>query len=78
MVSDIGWIFSRFDLSRWVEDVVYTERVAALRMEGRVPSLAERAAAALAETKDILRSVWVWVLARLNAEPIGVRSGRTR
>lgn len=59
----IGWIFSRFDLSRWVEDVVYTTQVAALRMEGRVPSLAERAGAALAETKDILRSVWVWVLA---------------
>ena len=59
----IGWIFSRFDLSRWVEDIVYDTQVTALRTEGRVPSLAERAQAASAETRDIFRSVWAWVLA---------------
>lgn len=58
----IGWIFSRFDLGRWVEDMVYTTKVAALRADGHVPSLAERVGAALDETKDIFRSVWLWVL----------------
>lgn len=58
----IGWIFSRFDLSRWVEEMVFATPVAALRVEGHVPSLAERAEAALTETKDIFRSVWAWVL----------------
>lgn len=58
----IGWIFSRFDLSRWVEDMVFTTKVAALRADGHVPSLAERVGAAADETKDIFRSVWLWVL----------------
>ena len=59
----IGWIFSRFDLSRWVEGFVFTTRVAALRAGGHVPSLRERVDAALAETRDIFSSVWLWVLA---------------
>ncbi len=58
----LGWIYSRFDLTRWVEDVVFTTKVAALRVEGRVPSLRERVAAALSETKDIFQSVWLWVV----------------
>ncbi|PRC51752.1 hypothetical protein C6A85_62450, partial [Mycobacterium sp. ITM-2017-0098] len=58
----IGWIFSRFDLSRWVEPMVFTTKVAALRADGHVPSLAERVDAAVDETKDIFRSVWLWVL----------------
>ncbi len=33
----IGWIFSRFDLSRWVEDMVFATKVATLRTEGHVP-----------------------------------------
>ncbi|MBX7432348.1 permease [Mycobacterium sp. Y57] len=59
----IGWIFARLDLSRWVEDMVFTTKVAQLRAEGHVPTLAERAGAALAETKDIFRTVWLWVVA---------------
>lgn len=58
----IGWIFSRFDLSRWVEPMVFTTRVATLRADGHVPSLRERVDAALEESKDIFRSVWLWVL----------------
>ena len=58
----IGWIFSRFDLSRWVEPMVFATKVGALRADGKVPTLAERVDAALGETKDIFRSVWLWVL----------------
>lgn len=58
----IGWVFSRLDLSRWVEDMVFTTKVATLRADGHVPSLAERVGAALEESKDIFRSVWLWVL----------------
>lgn len=58
----IGWIFSRFDLGRWVEPMVFATKVGALRADGHVPTLAERVDAALEETKDIFRSVWLWVL----------------
>ena len=58
----IGWVFSRFDLELWVEDIVKNGRVAALREDGHAPSLAERVEAAMAETKDIFSEVWKWVL----------------
>lgn len=58
----IGWVFSRFDLERWVEDIVKSGRVAALRQDGHTPSLAERVDAAVAETKDIFGEVWKWVV----------------
>lgn len=47
----IGWVFSRFDLTRWVDDLVFSTRVTALRAEGHVPALRERIDAAIAETK---------------------------
>lgn len=59
----VGWVFSRFDLTRWVEGFVFTTRVGALRSGGHVPTLRERVDAALAETRDIFASVWLWVLA---------------
>ncbi len=59
----VGWVFSRFDLRHWVDEMVFTTRVAALRAGGHVPSLRERIDAATAETKDIFGSVWKWVLA---------------
>ena len=59
----IGWAFSRFDLTRWVEGFVFTTRVSALRSGGHVPTLGERVDAALAETRDIVANVWLWVLA---------------
>jgi uncharacterized membrane protein YraQ (UPF0718 family) len=58
----IGWAFSRMDLERWVEDLVKSGRVSALRDAGHRPSLSERVDAAIAETKDIFRDVWKWVL----------------
>ncbi|MBB1045318.1 permease, partial [Dietzia sp. DQ11-44] len=57
-----GWALSRFRLDRWVDDVVFTTRVAVLRADGHVPSLRERVDAALGESRDILRSVWIWVV----------------
>lgn len=58
----IGFVFSRFRLERWVEDMVFATRTAHLRADGHVPTLAERVDAALAESKDVLASVWAWVL----------------
>ncbi len=59
----IGWVFSRFDLTRWVDDLVFSTRVAGLRAEGHVPALRERIDAAIAETNDIFAGIWKWVLA---------------
>lgn len=58
----IGWAFSRFDLERWVEDLVKTGRVASLRAGGTRPTLGQRVDAALAESRDIFADVWKWVL----------------
>lgn len=58
-----GWALSRFHLEKWVDDVVFTTRVAALRADGHVPTLRERVDAALGECRDILRDVWLWVIA---------------
>jgi hypothetical protein len=62
LAMTIGWVFSRFDLEHWVEDLVRTSRVTALRAQGSRPTLDARVDAALGETRDILRDVWVWVL----------------
>lgn len=58
----IGWVFSRFNLERWVEDMVFATKVGRLRAGGRVPSWHERIDAAVEESKDVFRSVWKWVL----------------
>ncbi len=58
----IGWVFSRFDLDRWVEPMVFSTKVARIRAEGRVPTWSERVEAAVAEAKDIFATVWKWVL----------------
>jgi uncharacterized membrane protein YraQ (UPF0718 family) len=58
----IGWVFSRFDLDRWVEDMVFATRITRLRAQGRVPTLAERVDAAVGESRDVIASVWVWVV----------------
>lgn len=57
-----GWVLSRLRLEKWVDQVVYTTRVAALRADGHVPTLRERVDAALGESRDILRDVWIWVI----------------
>lgn len=58
----IGFALSRFDLARWVEDDVFATKAATLRADGHVPSLTERVGAARAETLDVFRSVWLWVI----------------
>ena len=58
----IGWAFSRFQLDHWVEDVVKSGRVSQLRAEGYKPTLRERVDAAVEESKDIFKDVWLWVL----------------
>lgn len=58
----IGLAFSRLDLDHWVEDTVFATRITRLRAGGHVPTLAERVGAAAGESRDVVRSVWTWVL----------------
>jgi hypothetical protein len=58
----IGFIASRFRLERWVEETVFATKIGQLRAGGRVPTWPERVDAAVGEAKDILSSVWRWVL----------------
>lgn len=59
----VGWVLSRFDLTRWVDPMVYATTIARLRLDGHVPTLRERVDAALEESRDIVGKVWAWVLA---------------
>ncbi|MBB1496422.1 permease [Propioniciclava sp. MC1595] len=58
----VGWVFSRFNLDHWVEDMVFATRIGQLRVDGHVPTLAERVDAAIEETKEILGRIWKWIL----------------
>jgi uncharacterized membrane protein YraQ (UPF0718 family) len=58
----IGFAFSRFDLDRWVEDMVFATRIGQLRAAGRTPTWPERVRAATEESRDIFLTVWKWVL----------------
>jgi len=58
----VGWVLSRFNLDRWVEDMVFATKIGQLRVHGHVPTLAERVDAALEETKEILGRIWKWIL----------------
>lgn len=58
----IGWIFSRFDLDRWVEQAVFTTKLGANNTEGHRLTFEERAGAALEETKEIFTKVWIWIV----------------
>lgn len=58
----VGWVFSRFHLERWVEDMVFATRISNLRADGHVPPMAERVDASLAETREILGRIWKWIL----------------
>jgi hypothetical protein len=58
----IGWVFSRLELGRWVEDMVFATKIARLRADGHVPTWAERVRAAVEESKDVFKTVWKWVL----------------
>lgn len=58
----IGFIFSRFDLDKWVEPMVFQTRMAQLLAEGHVPSWPERVTAAREEVREIFGKVWKWVV----------------
>ena len=58
----IGWVFSRFHLDGWVEDMVFATKIGRLRTEGHVPTWGERVEAAVEESKDVFKTVWKWVL----------------
>ncbi len=58
----VGWVFSRFRLDHWVEDIALTTRISRLRVDGHVPTLAERVEAAREETREILGRIWKWIL----------------
>lgn len=58
----IGLVASRFRLERWVEETVFATQIGQLRAGGHVPTWSERVDAAVGEAKDILSSVWKWVL----------------
>lgn len=56
-----GVLLSRLDLERWVDPFV-KEITAPASVDGGKPTLADRVEYARAETVDIVRSVWVYVL----------------
>src|SRR5690606_6146966 len=55
IAMSIGWVLSRFDLDKWVDDMVFATKIARLRDDGHVPTLSERVRAAVEESKDIFR-----------------------
>ncbi len=58
----IGWIFSRFNLEKWVEQSVFATKLGVSNVEGHRLSLQERVEVALDETKEIFTKVWIWVV----------------
>lgn len=57
-----GWVFTRFDLTQWVEPFVFASPTSVLNASGHRPTLRERVDAALTETRDIFGRVWKWVI----------------
>lgn len=57
-----GWVLSRFKLDHLVEESIRTMAIGNLRSDGHKPTLQERVDFALAESRDILTRVWMWVL----------------
>jgi uncharacterized membrane protein YraQ (UPF0718 family) len=57
-----GWLLSRFDLDRWVEPFVFTARTVQLAQSPTRPTLRQRVDASRAETIDVLRSIWLYVI----------------
>jgi uncharacterized membrane protein YraQ (UPF0718 family) len=58
----IGWVFSRFDLDHWVEDMAKVSSVRRRSLPGVRLSLGERTEMAAEETQTLLKEVWPWVL----------------
>jgi uncharacterized membrane protein YraQ (UPF0718 family) len=57
-----GWMLSRFNLDRWVEPFVFNTRTVQLAQSPIRPTLHQRVDASRAETIDILRGIWLYVV----------------
>ncbi|MFP5489207.1 MAG: permease, partial [Acidimicrobiia bacterium] len=57
-----GWVLSRFDLDRWVEPFVFNTRTVQLAQSPTRPTLRQRVDASRAETVDVLRGIWLYVV----------------
>lgn len=57
-----GLLLSRFDLDRWVEPFVFETRTVQLARAEQKPTLEDRVEASRAETGDILRKIWGYVV----------------
>jgi uncharacterized membrane protein YraQ (UPF0718 family) len=58
-----GWALSRFDLDRWVEPFVFNTRTVELARSPTRPTLEQRVDASRAETIEVLRRIWLYVVA---------------
>jgi uncharacterized protein len=62
-----GWLLSRFDLERWVEPFVFNTRTVQLAQDPVRPTLRQRVDASRAETIDVLRAIWLYVVVAIAA-----------
>lgn len=57
-----GIVLSRFDFDRWVEPFVFNTRTVQLAQSPIRPTLRQRVDASRAETIDVLRGIWLYVV----------------
>jgi uncharacterized protein len=62
-----GWVLSRFDFDRWVEPFVFNTRTVQLAQAPTRPTLRQRVDASRAETIDVLRGIWLYVVVAIGA-----------
>lgn len=60
-----GLLLSRFDLDRWVEPFVFNTRTVQLAQSPVRPTLRERVDASRAETIEVVRGIWLYVVAAI-------------
>lgn len=57
-----GVVLSRFDFDRWIEPFVFNTRTVQLAQSPTRPTLRQRVEASRAETIDVLRGIWLYVV----------------
>jgi uncharacterized membrane protein YraQ (UPF0718 family) len=57
-----GVVLSRFDFDRWIEPFVFNTRTVQLAQSPRRPTLRQRVEASRAETIEVLRGIWLYVV----------------
>ncbi|WP_239519588.1 permease [Arcanobacterium phocisimile] len=58
----VGWIFSRFNLERWVEQSVFGIKVGATVAAGHTLTWHERVDTTIRDAREIFTKVWHWIL----------------